>query len=335
MVFKPNTDNQRSTLNSGGYMKKMCLFFTVIGIFITANVFASAVIVDVKGKASIKLPDGKSLSPDIGIDLPDGTKIRTDDTSSLSLMLMNGTIDDISGKQSYTVGATANDGQKKTVLQGIALAMNEISSTGSGATVHGMVKMTNLGPEGPKPTFAPIPGSLGPQGTYPVNIALEPVDRITFRWEVGSKIDFTNPYVIIENDKKKIIATSPITPISTEVSIKNSLMKLQPGQRYAWRFASNEKGKYLGKSRKFNFSILSIPKKKTFNEDLAKLKTMKISDDGKLFLSAQLYFSYKMYDKMVECLLQLWDKNKTDVIKKELFMAYQRMGQTKEAMKYQ
>ena len=104
---------------------------------------------------------------------------------------MNGTIDDISGKQSYTVGATANDGQKKTVLQGIALAMNEISSTGSGATVHGMVKMTNLGPEGPKPTFAPIPGSLGPQGTYPVNIALEPVDRITFRWEVGSKIDFT------------------------------------------------------------------------------------------------------------------------------------------------
>jgi hypothetical protein len=112
-------------------------------------------------------------------------------------------------------------------------------------------------------------------------------------------------------------------------------MQITSGNSYVWYLASNEKGKILGKSRRFNFSIISTANKKRLNEDRNKIEALNISSDGKRFLIAQLYFREKMLDTMVKTLLPLWEKDHSDAVKKLLFMGYARMGLTEEAKRFQ
>ncbi|MFH1874615.1 MAG: hypothetical protein ABH859_05450 [Pseudomonadota bacterium] len=311
------------------------LLITLLLCLSTSLAQASAVIIDAKGKISIKTSDKKSVPAQIGQELPDGTQINPEKNSSISIMLSNGTIAEIASGQKYTVGKPGKAKQETTVIQGLALAMNEATATGAQPTVHGMVKMTTLGPGAPEP----VVDSAGPGGDlraeYPLNIALILPEAIDFSWNKDAKIDFPNPVLVIEDEQKKQLLVKNVDQKSSSLKINSHISKFQPGQNYSWYFASQTKGQIQGKTRRFNFSLLSRAAEQKLKSDLREIEKMNISKSGQDFLMAQLYFRAKMYDKMVEKLLPLWEQNKTDLLKKELFLGYHRLGKPSEAAKYQ
>ncbi len=297
-------------------------------------VFASGVIVDAKGKVSVAAPGGQNVSAKIGAELPDGTSVSVASGASASVMLMDGSIQEIGSGEKYTVGAAEKPAGKKTMIDGISLAMNEVAAGGAGPTVHGMVKMTKPGVNQPKPTLAGI-GTMGPEAIYPVETAIESTPEITFLWSQRIPLNFANPVIVVDDASKKRITYKKIAPANNRIAIKASELKLAPGKAYSWYFASNQNGKMSGQSRRFNFSVLSEAAQKKLNEDKAKVQALSISEEGKKFLTAQLYYRFKMTADMVRELLPIWQKNQTDTIKKLLFFGYAKMGQPEEAKKYQ
>ena len=297
--------------------------------------FASGVLVDSKGSVAVTMPGGKKAAAKTGVELPDGTKISVGAKGAASIMMMDGSIQEIGSGQNYTIGSASKPKGKQTVINGIALAINEATATSGGPTVHGMVKMGRLGPGEPKPALIDVGAGLGPKGTYPVETTIEMPFQIIFEWSANSKFDFKNPVIVVENSTNNKIATRKIIPQRNNMAISANELKLSAGNSYSWYFASDEKGKISGKSRHFNFSILSDAEKKRMDDDIAKVKAINISEDGKKFLTAQLYFRSKMIDAMVKELLPLWQKDRSDAVKKLLFMGYARMGLAEEAKKYQ
>lgn len=306
----------------------------LIILIISPTLFAAGVIIDAKGKVNVTLPDGKSVPAKTGTELPDGTKISTDNNSSISIMLMNGAIEEIGIKQNYIVGAKEKEIKSKTVIQGLALAMNEATATSGGPTVHGMVKMTQLGPNAPKPVPISLGNVFGPEGIYPVGTTIEIPNKLTYVWKMDGKFNFSNPVIVIEDNSQKKLWVNKLSSTADKVTIKSKKMKLKPGKKYSWYLASRDNRKILGKSRRFNYSTLSDAEKNKLIRDSQKISTLNISQDGKEFLTAQLYYRAQMNDMMVETLLPLWEKNKTDAVKKLLYLGYIRMGQTHNALKY-
>ena len=311
------------------------LVIVVMFCFFATPVFASGVLVDAKGTVTVSMPDGKKAPANTGVELPDGAKIAVAKASAASIMLMDGSIQEIGAEQTYTIGGQQKGATQRTVIQGIALAMNEATATSGGPTVHGMVKMTQLGPGAPKPGLVSLGNALGPQGIFPCETAIEMPGEVAFQWREGSKIDFSNPVIVVEDKTAKKLVVKKITPTISRITINAGELKIASGNSYVWYLASNENGKILGKSRHFNFSIISAADKKRLEDDRNKVEGLNMSSDGKQFLIAQLYFREKMLDTMVKTLLPLWEKDHADAVKKLLFMGYARMGLTEEARKFQ
>lgn len=316
----------------------MKLIVVTVFCFATLPVFAGGVLVDVKGDVSVISSDKKESPAKIGMELSDGTKITTQKSSSASVMLMNGTIDKIDSKKTYTVGSEKQSVKNQTVIDGIALAMNEVIGNGSSSTIHGMVKMSRLGLGAPESKPFLVGDTFGPQGIYPVETAIVMPKEIYFHWKLG-KMDFPNPVVVVENDARQKIAVekigSPKSIILVPVYISLAKLKLVRGKSYSWYLASKTDKKFFGKSRRFNFSILSNEDEKRLNEDKQKIFAMDISDDGKNFLTAQLYYRFGMYHDMLNTLLPIWEKEKTDSVKKLLFFCYRHIGLEEEAAKFE
>ena len=311
----------------------MCVL--IVAVFCTVSFAASAsgVLVDAKGAVTVAAPGGKNVAAKIGAELPDGTKISVASGASASVMFMDGSIQEIGPGEKYTIGGAEKPAGKRTVIEGIALAMNEATSA-SGSTVHGMVKMTQPGVNPAKPNLVGIGGS-GPQGIYPVETAIEMAPEVIFQWSQRVPINFANPVIVFDDASKKQITYKKIVPSSGKIAVKAEESKLAPGNSYSWYLAADENGNILGKSKRFNFSILSEAEKAKLDSDKAKVQSMNISEDGKKFLTAQLYYRSKMTDAMVKELVPLWQKNRSDTIKRLLFIAYAHMGRPEEAKKYQ
>lgn len=314
------------------YLKHVTILLVLCAVPFAA--FASGVLVDAKGSVTVAAPDGKNVAAKIGVELPDGAKISVASGSSASVMLMDGSIQEIGAGQKYTIGGAEKPAGKRTMIEGISLAMNEVASTGQGPTVHGMVKMTRPGVNQPKPTLAGI-GGTGPEAIYPVETTIEQAPEITFMWSQRVPLNFPNPVIVLNDASKKQITYKKITPANNSATIKAGEIKLAPGNSYSWYFASDQNGKISGQSRRFNFTVLSAAGKKRLDDDKAKVQALGISEDGKKFLLAQLYYRSKMLNAMVKELLPLWQKNQSDTIKRLLFFGYAKMGQPEEAKKYQ
>jgi hypothetical protein len=303
--------------------------------FFALPAFASGVLVDAKGSVTITMPGGKSAAAKTGAELPDGAKISVGKGSLASVMMMDGSIEEIGANQNFTVGGKEKVQGKKTVIDGIALAMNEVSSAGSQPTVHGMIKMGRMGPGEPKPTVSVGAGLFGPEAIFPVETTIYESAEITFTWKYGAKFNFKDPVLVINDIGQKQIGSKKISPQNGRLSVNSADLNLSAGNRYSWYFASDEKGKIQGKSRRFNFRIISPAEKQKLDADIAKIKAFNMSDDGKKFLTAQLYYRQQMIDAMVKELAPVWKNNQSDSVKKLLFYGYSRMGQPEEAKKYQ
>lgn len=317
-------------------MKCFKLFVLVLMFCVFAwPAFASGVLVDAKGNVTVTTPEGKSAEAKTGLELPDGSKVSVGKNSSASLMMMDGSIEELGADQSITVGGQKQSAGKKTVIDGIALAMNEVSSGGAQPTVHGMVKMGRMGPGQPKPTISVSANQFGPEAIYPVQTTISDLSELTFLWKYGQKFDFKEPVIVINDVGNKQLAYKKISPQNGRLTASFAELKLSAGKRYSWYFASNEKGKMTPKSGRFNFTVLSPADKQKLDSDIAKVRAFNMSDDGKKFLIAQLYYRQQMIDSMVRELLPLWETNRTDAVKKLLNYGYLRMGQVEEAKKYQ
>jgi len=317
-------------------MNILKIFFAIIFInLLSLYAYASGVIIDSKGEIEIKLPDGRTTEAKLGVELPDGTKISTKKSSCISIMLMDGTIEDIGENKSYVIEANKKDTSSKTFIEGLALAMNEAKASSTGPTVHGMVKMTQLGPNASMPSYISATNLLGPYGVYPVGTIIEMEKDITFRWRMDKKLNFPNPVFILEDANRKKIIIKAINPEDTELTLKTSKLKLQEGKNYSWYLASNSKRRIIGQTIRYNFGIISQTEKNRLELDKQKIAKMNISADSKEFLIAQLYYRAGMYDAMVKTLLPIWEKEQSDAVKKLLYLGYSKMGQTQEMVKYQ
>ncbi len=305
----------------------------VTSLVFATSAFASGVLVGAKGAVNLSLPNGKATAAKTGVELPDGSKISVGKGGSASVMLMDGAIETLGSGQKYTVGQTDKSAGKRTVIDGIAIAMNEATASSSGPTVHGMVKMGQLGPGAPKPGIISAAGNQGLFAVYPINTAIGAAKQLTFKWNGGTQLKITNPTFIIEDGAGTRIVSMRADPAKGEVAADAS--KLLPGNKYSWYYAADEHGKLLQKSRRFDFAVISDAEKKKLEGDIARVNSLDMSEDGKKFLTAQLYYRTRMVDAMVKELLPLWRTNPSDAVKRLLYMGYVKMGQTKEALKYQ
>lgn len=313
--------------------KQFTLIIFALFTFITTNVFASAVIVDMTGSVKAKLPGKSEALATSGMELPDGTVVNVGGGAEASLLLDSGALDQLSSGSTYTVGKTSA-GEKRTNLgSGIALAMRELSNEGEGPTVHGMVRETGTVVadrdkfKKSKKSNPNMVDAIFPRGTGVVVGS-----KITFKWENTPAVNWNAPVLIIDDASKKHIAVLPIAKDSTSLSTTVANAKIVRGAKYSWYLGTKSPG-VKGMTKRFEFWTLTTSKEGSLKGDLAKIRGLNMSNNGKGLLIAQTYYANGLYDDMVRELAPVYSKNKAPFIKKLLRDGYAKMGQSKRAPK--
>jgi len=308
------------------YMIAMIVALTLIA----SGAHASAVLVDAKG--DVKVRQGKSeTKARIGVELADGAVVIAGDKSAASILSESGSLDEIAAGQSYTVGKPL--AAKSTSLgSGIAVAMKEVSAGGKGPTVHGMVKEAGGGGR-----LAIDFDKLGGQGLialYPSGTVVRIGPTIEFRWSEPVGKDWVNPTLALFDVAGKRVSELPLGIGDTSLSICPCKLGLRPGADYKWFLATADKG-LSSKTHEFKFSTLSDNETRRLDNELSKISSSDLSEDGKALLDAQIYFSHSMYEEAVKGLSPAYARSPSPYAKKLLYLGYMRMGRIAEAKKYE
>jgi hypothetical protein len=298
---------------------------------------------------------GTEISAVVGTELKPGTVIKAGEDGSAKIMLMNGELVEVAENTSYIVGAAHAQEEKKSMMKGLTVALNEAAKIKIPLTIedviephadelqqqpriHGMVKMGSMRPtpkeQAARKKRAPKKRVSKPrlEGIFPVETTIVMPKQITFRW--SQKLYFTKPVVTFKGPDNlyKRFDIDPKSPKRLTVSAKD--LGLQKGIKYSWFLASRNDKAGKGRSRRYNFTVMSDQQEKSLKKDLSNIDKTASTEDGRAFLTAQLYFNHGMMHDMVQTLLPLWNKNKTPAIKDLLKLGYYRMGITSEAKKY-
>ncbi len=306
----------------------------LIALFVSAPLAAraSAVLIDAKGTVNVTIPGKKAVSARVGLEIPDGSVVNVGKSGKASVMLDSGSVDQIAAGSSYTVGAKAKGVTRTELGSGIALAMNELAAGKGGPTVHGMVKEAR-GPASKLPALDAL-GSGGLRAIYPIGTAIRLRSSISFRWEGAQQVSWPAPAIVVDDASQKHLAVKAIKPQSSEFSAQTKELGLTAGGKFTWYLASNEKG-VVGKTSRFEFTTLSAADERALDADVAKVKSLDVSGEGKSLLVAQLYYQRGMYDDMVRELAPLWQKGATPFVGRLLKFGYSQMGRGKEAARFE
>jgi len=310
------------------------------------------VLIESKAPVEFKSPKGTPVNATMGTELLPGTKIQAGSGGMARVMLMDGTIVEVSSGKSYTVGTVPESSEDRTVMRGITLALNEAADVSvpprpaadtavtptkpkAEPRIHGMVKMG-----GPLITQRQIQQSekkkpVAPQkrleAIYPTGTSIILPDRLTFKWNI--RANFPKPVVILTGSgSEKQIDVDTKNPFTASASSKD--LGLKRGQKYTWYLASKNDKPGRAKSQRFNFTVLTERQEDDLKKDLQKLNDTASSPEGRDFLKAQLYYNYGMNYNMVDTLTPLWKKNHSSSIKKLLLLGYSKMGRAEEAWRY-
>ncbi|MFA4875193.1 MAG: hypothetical protein WC956_05320 [bacterium] len=313
---------------------RMRLFSAAIVLIISVPfvAHASAVLLDAKGSVSVTLLGNKPSPAKIGLELPDGSVLKVGKGGKASVMLDTGAVDEITGEASYTVGPKAKSSKRTELGNGVRVAMRELSAGGPNPTVHGMVKEAG-GPASKMPSLDAF-GAGGLRAIYPIGTAIRLGPTISFRWEGAQNVKWPEPVIVIDDASQKHVAVKAIRPGSSEYSASPKELGLAAGGRYTWYLASN-KGGVAGKTSRFEFTTISQADERALDTDIAKAKSLEMSQDGKELLAAQLFYQRGMYDDMVRKLAPLWQRTRAPFVGKLLKYGYSQMGRGKEAAGFQ
>lgn len=323
--------NLRNSSKEVEFMKRVPFFASILCIFLMQGVaFASGVLVDTKGKVDVTLP-GQSPGPvKIGAELPDGSTIAVGAGGAASVMLGSGAIIRLPSGSTYKVGAEVKGAKRTDLVGGLAIAMRDLAAAGGGPTVHGMVKK-GKGGGGKIPLLEGL--SNGLNAIYPSGTSIRLGSQLTFKWEATPAIDWTRPTLVIDDSGKRHIAVRPIPAGAHELTVDTSAAGIKKGGEYSWYLATEETS-LKGKTRRFEFRTLSGEEEKRLGADIAKIKSLGMSDDGRLLLTGQLYFGMKMNYEASTTLEPLWQKSNPPFVSKLLWLAYSRMGRAAEAARF-
>ena len=307
------------------------------GLFLLFSGVAHAtpgVVVEAKGIVTAQFPGAKPKPAATGIEFPDGTKFVASKGATATLMLMDGAMQTVVEGKNYIAGKVKPTKVATPTSQKLLVALNEaVQSTGSGPTVHGMVKMTPGVPLYGEITPAPPIGGI--TALFPNNTALILPDAIRFQWEAKNGLSGKNLAVVFF-EKGKPQMNFPIKPADSSVTLTAVQLQLQKGVNYYWYLGEKQGKEMIAKSQRFSVSILSDADEKLLAADLQEIDLLGLTTaEGKNFLKSQVYYRYKMYAEMKTLLDDLYAKEPTIALKRLLFLTNVRLGNLAAAKQYQ
>ena len=206
-----------------------------------------------------------------------------------------------------------------------------VTQSGSGPTVTGMVKMIPGAPKAGQLKVTPAVGGI--EAVYPNNTTIRLVDDIVLQWS-GTDTRGEKPVLVFFESGQKP-QTFDLTAAQKQFSLNGKTLGLAKGKTYNWYLGRLEKGKPIAQSQKFSFQTLGEVKEVELEMSLANLKSLNPeTPEGEAFLKAQVFYQYKMYDRMVAELEPLYATNKTGALKRLLFLGNIRMGKKAQAKQY-
>ncbi len=315
-------------------MKNILWGMMLIALFLMPQAAAaSAVLLDMSGAVSVKLPDESAPKAQAGMELPDGSILSAAAGGRASVLLQSGALHEVAAGEAFTVGAAAAPAKGAALGKGIAVAMGELSGSGSGPTVHGMVKEAG----GPKQGLQGFTfGADGPlRGLFPVATAIHATAPLTFRISQPVPAKWRSPLLVVDDAAGKRLLSKEILPGKLDFTVTSKELRLQPGQRYSWYLGVSEAGRAVGKTARFEFTVLSAAQEKALSAELAGIGKIPVGATGQAILTAQLFQSYRLYGEMVRTLAPLAAGAETPTfVKRMLFFGYSQMGDGGEARKY-
>jgi hypothetical protein len=312
-------------------MKKFSIVGALLSMCLLPSLsHASAVLIDARGGVAVKLAGGEAAKAVPGLELPDGSTVAVEKGGKASVLLEGGAVDEIASGSRYTVGPKA-EGEKRTELGGgIAVAMRELAASGSGPTVHGMVREAR-GPTNKLPDLSVL-GKSSFVALFPEGTAVRLGDAIAFRWS-GAPAGLASPVVVIDDAQKKHLAVKPIVLAKGEFSAAPKTLGIAKGSTYSWYVGEGLKSP-TGKTARFEFTTLSAAQEKALDGELAIIRQIDVGAEGRALLLGQAYYEYKMFDELVRVLEPAIQKTSNSFGRKLLSAAYSRMGRVEEAKKY-
>lgn len=302
-------------------MKKILSIFVAATVLaFSGSAIASAVLVDSVGGVSVKFPNEKISVGEIGMELPQGSSVSTDNSGKASILLETGTIAEIGPESSYSVGGESKEAKTAEFGGGIMLAMREMSASGEEPNVHGMVRGVRTFKKAKPRPKANIIGAIYPKAT-----SLLLTDKISFEWDSEPKIDWPSPAIVIDDASAKNIAIIPIKQNQSSVIVPNSSAKFERGKKYSWYLATRSPA-LSGKTGRFEFGVLPARAEKELNSEIKKIKDLKMSPDGEAFMTAQVYYRYGLYRMSVDALTPVYEKNRQEIVGKLIELCQRKMG---------
>lgn len=294
---------------------------------------ASAVLLDMSGKVSVKLPDASAPKVQAGMELPDGSVLSVAAEGRASVLLQSGALREVAAGEEFTVGAAAAKSGGREIGRGIAVAMGELSGSGPEPTVHGMVKEA-AGPKQGLQGFSFGAGSAL-RGISPVSTAIRSGGALTFRISQPVPSEWKSPLLIVDDAAGRTLLTRKLIPGKLDFTVTSGEFRPAPGGKYSWYLGVLQAGKPAGRTARFEFTVLSTADEKALSAELAKVDALKVGAAGKAILTAQLLQSYRLYEEMVRTLAPLAAGSATpSFVKRMLFFGYTQMGDGDQAAKY-
>lgn len=305
-------------------------FFTLL--FFPQIVFASAVLIEAKGKVDVSIA-GKKVTPTVGLELPDGATVKPAQAARASVMLLDGAIFTVNAGETFEVGPREKTKGQPTLIAGIQLALAEAKESGASPTVHGMVKMGQ--PQTGKPKGKMLgAGSFGVEGIAPVYTTIEVLPTTTFEWKADKP--WSNPVFVITDGEKNTVFTKDLQAGATRVTVSRDAAKLVPGKQYSWHLGARQGSNVTVKGSRFPFKIMSEEAARVLAIDEAQVAKLEItSPEANALLAAQLYYKHGLYVKMTETLLPHYKSEEGGAMKSLLYVAFRRMGRTDEMKRYE
>lgn len=311
-------------------MLRSIITATIISIVIMPAISsASAVLIDAQGKVDVTIA-GRLEPARSGLELPDGSVVVVK-KGSASVLLESGAVDEVVQGMRYTVGSEKASGRRTDLGHGITLAMKELAASGEGPTVHGMVKKVG-GPRQVRIDFG-NKAAVGQMGLYPTGTKVKLGHEMTFKWL--RPVDYKNPALVLDNARKRRLAMANLRAGDTSFTRAASKLHLKDGESYSWFLAERKDRDVKGKTGRYSFSTISSADERALEGEMAKIRSLRMSEDGKKLLIAQLYFQHGLYYDMVNVLAPLYERSPSPFVKKLLRLGYSKMGNTGEVKKYE
>lgn len=274
-------------------MKKISMLLAVIFSLFYATSHAMGVIVDARGRVDVRLPSGKSMQAKVGAELPDGSVVAVGASANAAVMLDCGAMDKIGSNQTYTVGLLPKKTERTNLAQGISTAMRELA--------------------------------VGGEKSDPIGTSIRLGSSIEFSWGIGTKINWQNPVIVVEDINKKQIYSGVIGANQNSVSIDAAKIKIRKGERYSWYLASSDSDT-KPKTRRFEFAVMSAAEERKVDSDVADINKLDISPDGKELMIAQLYYGYNLNDEALKILEGLAARTNSPFVKKLIRLGNAKIG---------